>query len=118
MSRLPAKTLDALRARLGELRVELNELLDATKSGVKPVALDQPIGRLSRIDAIQQQKLAQANRRRTEIKLQQVMAALRSFDAGTYGVCRRCEDTIAADRLRARPETPVCMDCQQELEAR
>ena len=99
------------------LKVELAALLDTTAEGVRPVDLDQPIGRLSRIDAIQQQKLAQANRRRTEIRLRQVMAALAAMAEGDYGECKRCGDEIGDARLDARPEAPVCLACQEELES-
>ena len=105
-------------AALKTLKSELERLLADTSEGVKPVALDQPIGRLSRIDAIQQQKLAQANRRRSEVRLRQVMAALSAMREDEYGECKRCGEEISEARLTARPEAPVCVVCQEALEAR
>jgi RNA polymerase-binding protein DksA len=40
-----------------------------------------------------------------------VVEALRRLDHGTYGLCVRCEEPIAAARLDALPETPLCIDC-------
>lgn len=107
----------AFHDRLAALQQELEALLAATAAGAAPVDLDQPIGRLSRIDAIQSQKLTQANRARSKVRLQHVRAALAAVRAGTYGECRRCEDDIALERLEAAPESPLCLACMQELEA-
>jgi len=38
-------------------------------------------------------------------------AAAARLDAGTYGVCERCGDQIAAERLAALPGTRTCVDC-------
>ena len=78
----------------------------------------QRSGRIPRVDAMAQQKMAAATRQRQQLRLQQVSAALRALDEGEYGVCRRCEDDIAWKRLQARPESPICVDCQSELEQR
>lgn len=107
----------AFHDRLAELQEELEALLDATAAGAAPVDLDQPIGRLSRIDAIQAQKLTQANRARAKVRLQHVRAALAAVRAGTYGECRRCQDDIAKERLEAAPESPLCLECMEALES-
>lgn len=104
-----------LQEELENQRVELEAMLVATRERVRPVDLEQPIGRLSRLDAMQQQKMAQASRSSLEIRLQQVQAALRNEE---YGICKECEDPIGYPRLRARPETPFCRSCQGQLEAR
>lgn len=104
------------RDRLVELRAELESLIEATADGAKPVDLDQPIGRLSRIDAIQAQKLTQANRARTQVRLKHVLAALAAVRDEEYGECRKCGDYISRERLDAVPESPLCLECMHELE--
>jgi DnaK suppressor protein len=99
------------------LKDELESILASTKADAQPVQLDQPIGRLTRIDAIQQQKMLEAHRRRSEIRLQQVNAALGAYGAHSYGICRGCKDPISWERLKARPEAPICLECQEELES-
>lgn len=37
--------------------------------------------------------------------------ALDQLDAGTYGICERCGRPIAAERLEARPDARLCIDC-------
>jgi len=105
-----------LREALQEQRDNLEQLLRSTREGTQPVDLDEPIGRLTRMDAIQQQKVAAANRRTHDIRLQQVKQALAAIERDQYGLCRRCEDPIGYPRLEARPESPYCLDCQGEID--
>ena len=83
---------------------------------VRPVDLDEPIGRLTRMDSLQSQSLAQASRSGLEVKKRQILAALDLFARGEYGTCRRCEEPIGFRRLKVRPETPFCLPCQEALE--
>lgn len=116
MDELTPEQIEIAGLRLEGLRAELEQMLDLSKSGSKPVSLDEPIGRLSRMDAMQQQELVKANRRQHEVRLQQVMAALRRLKDGSFGDCRRCEEPIAPSRIEARPEAPFCLDCQEEID--
>ena len=119
MPHLTPAQLQELRAALVALRDELRHGLSLSTDAAKPVQLDQSaVGRLSRIDAIQQQKMVAANRQRQRIRLQQSVAALRIMEEDEYGFCRRCEEPIALGRLRVRPEAPVCLSCQSAMERR
>ena len=69
----------------------------------QPVALDLPIGRLSRMDAMQQQAMASGQRGRVELELVKARQALRRLDDGTFGSCLRCQDAIAYERLSIHP---------------
>jgi DnaK suppressor protein len=107
-----------LRQELERLRDELQQALDGASKSSTVVGLDQPIGRVSRQDALQQQQMAKANRRNVEIRLAQVRQALALVQSGDYGYCRRCEEPIGYGRLRSRPEAPFCMECQRTNERR
>ncbi len=108
----------ALRGSLVALAAELREGLRGSEEGARPVDLDEPIGRLSRMEAIQQQSMAQANRRASQLRLQQVEAALRRFEMGDYGACLECGEDVGFARLEVRPESPFCLECQSLREAR
>lgn len=100
--------LQELRALQEELEAQLSE----SKAHSAPVDLDLPIGRLSRMDAIQQKHMAEANRRSAQLRLQQIQAAFNVAKEGEYGWCRQCEGPISYRRLKARPESPFCLECQ------
>ena len=107
-----------LEERLRALREELAEALEGAGEASKPVDLDEPIGRVSRIDAIQQQQMARAGREGLVLRAKQVRAALLRIEAGTYGECLSCEEPVGFARLSARPETPFCIACQTRRERR
>jgi len=118
----PAELTDAQLRELGEdlrdLEEELNEALALAEEGSKPVKLDQQaVGRLSRMDAMQQQAMASSNKRNTATRLALARSAIALFDDGDYGFCRSCEEPIGYARLKARPETPLCLLCQGGREA-
>ena len=102
-----------LRQKLVALEEEVARSLSISSDDAKPVDLGLSIGRLSRVDALQQQHMALARRERAEVQLRQVRSAIARLDAGSYGACVRCEEPIAYARLKARPESPLCRECQQ-----
>ena len=110
--------LATLHQQLIRVQAELEAQLLDNRADSQPVDLDLPIGRISRMDAIQQQKMAQAQRRGQEVRLGQLKAAINNFERGEYGYCRSCEDTISYERLLARPESPFCVECQSQIESR
>jgi DnaK suppressor protein len=101
-----------LKTKLLALRDELSVALERSKDSAQVVSLDEPIGRLSRMDAIQQQKIAEASKRQQELQRAQVEAALTELAHGTYGTCKNCDEPIGHRRLWARPETRFCLRCQ------
>ena len=118
MDELTGKQLDELRSEFVALGKELRAILDETEEATRPVELDAPIGRVSRMDAIQQQKMAEANRQSAELRLKQVEAALLRFGREEYGLCLECEEPVGFARLKARPEALLCIDCQSARESR
>lgn len=107
---------EQLRAALLQLQAELTELVGALTEASEVVDLDQPIGRLSRMDAIQQQHMSAANKKATELRLKQIQQALNVMDAGDYGYCRKCDEPVGWRRLKARPEAAFCVRCQSAIE--
>lgn len=108
---------DSPRSKLEALEAELGDALASSAEAARPVKLDQAtVGRVSRIDAIQQQKMLEANRSAQRVRLHQVQAALRRLDDDEYGDCLSCGEAISAARLGARPETPFCVVCQSARE--
>jgi RNA polymerase-binding transcription factor len=116
MEELTAAQEQELNADLLSLRSELEQLLEASQQSSKAVDLDQPIGRLSRMDALQQQAMAKANRAGTERRVKLIESALLAIKQQRYGECRRCEEPIGYPRLKARPESPFCLECQGQIE--
>ncbi len=116
MRELTRQQIEELYADLLTLREGSRLLLENSTEGAKPVGLDQPIGRLSRMDAMQQQSMSQANLRIARQRLTQIETALRRHSEKEYGFCVDCGENIGYGRLKARPEAPFCLDCQSQRE--
>ncbi len=116
MEELTAAQLTKLHNKLLVLKDELQLLLTESSASSQVVDLDQPIGRLSRMDALQQQAMAVANRTGHQQRLILIEAALLAIKQKRYGECRRCEEPIGYSRLNVRPESPFCLDCQKQSE--
>lgn len=104
--------LDTAAARLGERRRELLEIATSSRESRKPVELDQSrVGRLSRMDALQDQAMALETERRREFEIRRIDAALARIESGDYGFCLTCGEEIEPKRLELDPATPVCVGC-------
>ncbi len=99
-----------IASRLDQLDAE-----DAAGRGDRaPVTLDQQsVGRLSRMDAMQRQAMAEAQQRRRQQERARLQAALKRLDAGEFGYCLRCGDEIEPERLATDPAIAVCMTCMK-----
>jgi RNA polymerase-binding transcription factor len=105
-----------LHQLLLNLKAETEGLIQSSAASSQIVDLGQPIGRLSRMDALQQQAMAKANSNGLKKSLQLIESALQAFRQERYGDCRRCEEPIGYPRLKARPESPFCLECQTQME--
>jgi DnaK suppressor protein len=108
---LSREQLEALRDRLEVAERETLAGLAASTADAKPVGLELSIGRLTRVDALQSQHMAEARRQRLTVQLAQIRSALGRVRDGSYGVCAECGEPIPFERLKARPEALQCKDC-------
>lgn len=100
--------LDDFRKRLEQ---RLQTITDGRKAD-QPRELDQSrVGRLSRIDAMQQQAMTQAAARISAMEEQRIRTALKRMASGDYGYCVNCQEEIAEGRLLADPSVLTCIAC-------
>ena len=104
--------LDKARSRLAARKAELEELSRLSEDARRPVELDQQaVGRLSRMDALQQQAMAEANERARRRDLVRIEMAERRLADGSYGHCEECDEEIPDGRLRIDPMAERCVNC-------
>ena len=99
-------------------KILLSELQDITDISLKtvkdraPVELDQQAtGRLSRMDAMQQQSMEKAKQVRRIERIKLINSALKRLEAGDYGFCLNCDAHISNGRLKLDPTFSLCIDC-------
>ncbi len=114
---MDAIQIQAFKKQLEELKQQLLESEEASKEDTKPVELDQQsVGRLSRMDAMQQQQMYQERARRRKVQLQKIDGALRRIEAGEFGECFVCGDAISLKRLQFDPTQTRCMACMEDAD--
>ncbi len=105
--------LKQARDRLNALKAETALLSEKSQLARKAVQLDQQsVGRLSRMDAMQQQAMAQAQERARSAILVRIDQAFRLIEQNEYGYCLGCGDEIAIKRLEIDPTATHCVSCK------
>ena len=111
-SPLPSAQLEEIRRELLRRLARLERSLKISGESARPRDLEQDtVGRLSRIDALQNQGLTQNLEERERAQLNQIVEALRRLEDGTYGSCGACGRAIPFERLLIFPETLSCSSC-------
>lgn len=100
------------RPRLENELEALRRQSEGTSADRAPVELDQQsVGRLSRMDSMQMQAMANAVEQRRRNRLSLVRQALARLEAGAFGYCRACDEFIGMPRLEADPTSALCVAC-------
>jgi DnaK suppressor protein len=103
------------RALLERRRAELLEDDALGQEATETVELDQTRqGRLSRMDALQQQAIAAEAQRRRALQRKRIADALARLEDGEYGICLSCGEPIALGRLEIDPAATRCVRCAEK----
>ena len=95
----------------------LNEILKTEtsienyKELTKPISPNDAIGRVSRMDAINNKSVNEASLRQAKIKLNNLKRVLSKIDDSDFGICLKCQQTIPVGRILIRPESLLCVNC-------
>lgn len=107
-----SKIDDQMREKLFSLKEELLSIAASSEDSSAVVELDQSkVGRLSRMDAMQAQAMAQASRLRREATVRKIDAALKRLDDGGFGICQSCDEPINPKRMAFDPTSTQCIEC-------
>ncbi|MDW4499296.1 TraR/DksA C4-type zinc finger protein [Sulfitobacter sp. D35] len=109
---VPTSDRDSYRARLMAERAELLAASEETAGARRPVELDQQsVGRLSRMDAMQNQAMAKGAEARRAARLRLIESALARLGTEDFGFCDDCGEEIEARRLDLDPALLRCLSC-------
>ena len=109
---MDAQLLIEFRERLHQEAADLRAAEAETSADRAPVELDQTsVGRLSRMDAMQQQAMAAAQSRRRSARLVAIDRALKRIEEDEFGWCEECGEEIPVGRLRLDPTAARCVGC-------
>ncbi len=107
------KEKEELKARLVAEKDRLSKHVDDLKELTRPIAPENAIGRVSRMDAINNKSVNEAALRKAEKKLKGINTALENINEKDFGLCKRCGREIPFQRLLIMPESTRCVICAQ-----
>ena len=103
-----------------EIQVIVEREIAGTKAAIKdykeqskPVAPDVAIGRISRMDAINNKSVNYVALKNAELKLNNLQVAISKIDDADFGICIRCQNAIPIGRILLIPQAITCVNCTQ-----
>ncbi len=90
---------------------KLKQDIATYKEITKPIAPDNAIGRLTRMDAIGRKSINEAAMRNAENSLTKLELGLSKINEPDFGICKKCNNPIPYERLMAIPGTDLCVTC-------
>ena len=106
------KLVSQIRDKIESVKEDIISYSERTQ----PVAPDDAIGRLTRMDAIGNKSINEAALREARNTLAKLERALKMIDRPGFGMCRECEEPIPLARLMIMPESDMCVDCAEEMD--
>lgn len=101
-----------------EIKKKIEQEIEKTQSAIsdyrelaKPEAPDVAIGRVSRMDAINNKSVVEAALRKAEEKLKNLERVLSMVGSDDFGICLKCKNEIPIGRILIRPESLLCINC-------
>jgi DnaK suppressor protein len=109
---IPDDYLAQIRGEL-ERRLRKLERLLTSRGDTRSLEIDQSaVGRLSRIETLQNQGLTQDLAERERTQREELLQALKRIEQGDFGRCSGCQRPIDLERLLVFPEARTCCGCQ------
>ena len=102
-NKIKTKLADEIR----ETKEKISKYLELSK----PIAPENSIGRISRMDAINNKSVLEAALREAQSKLIQLNAINNKMASSDFGLCKTCKKSIPFGRLMIRPESQLCVNC-------
>ena len=100
-----------LKSKITKAINSTQEKIDSLEELTKPISPENSIGRVSRMDAINNKSVAEASLRSTRQKLSKLKVALSRIDNDDFGNCAFCKNPIQPARLMYMPESSRCVRC-------
>ena len=93
--------------KISKTQNEITELKELTS----PISPENAVGRISRMDAINNKTINDRTLRKAEEKLKKLKLSLSRIDDPNFGTCMKCSSPIQEGRLLLLPEEEKCINC-------
>lgn len=96
-----------IEAEISKTQVTVIKFRELTK----PISPENAIGRVSRMDAINNKTINDSALQNAETKLKHLTIALTQIDEPDFGLCRICKIEIPFGRILLMPQANTCLQC-------
>tara|TARA_B100001939_G_scaffold208970_1_gene179698 strand:+ start:1977 stop:2309 length:333 start_codon:yes stop_codon:yes gene_type:complete len=100
-----------IKKRILEELKKTEELILDYKESTKPISPENAIGRVSRMDAINNKSVVEAALRKAEEKFNKLKLVLDKVNDADFGLCMRCGNPIPIGRILLMPQSRNCVRC-------
>jgi len=102
---------EELKEKIENLMVIVEDQIFELKVLTEPISPDNALGRVTRMDAINNKSVNEENLRRAKSKLSKLQTSISKIDDPKFGKCVKCGRSIKIARLMYMPESTNCMAC-------
>lgn len=102
---------EEIKERIRREITKTKRTVEEYKELSKPVAPDDAIGRVTRMDAINNKSISEAALRQAEEKLRNLHRVESQLGKDDFGLCLKCRKSIPLQRILIRPESLYCVQC-------
>ncbi|PKA84255.1 TraR/DksA family transcriptional regulator [Ulvibacter sp. MAR_2010_11] len=102
---------EQIQLRIEEELLETAKLVEKYRELSKPIAPENAIGRISRMDAINNRTVNENALRKAELKFKNLKVALTKIHDSDFGLCIRCKNAIPIGRILLMPQAITCVNC-------
>lgn len=102
---------EILKGKIAKTMEEMSDKIRALKEMTKPISPENAIGRVSRMDAINNKSVSEAALRSAKKRLAKLQFALTKIEETNFGNCSMCGHQIQSKRLMFMPESTRCVRC-------
>lgn len=104
-----------LLEKLKREKVKLEKKIEQLKEITQPIEPDCAIGRVSRMDAINNKSVSEAALRAAKESYSNVLQSIATIDEPDFGLCRVCGQEIQFSRLFVMPGSTKCIRCAKRI---
>jgi len=91
---------------IGKIKRDISELEEQTK----PIAPENSLGRVSRMDAINNKSVVEASLRHAIDKQKNLQSAFDNLEHKDFGICIKCNQPIPEGRIMLMPHAKKCVN--------
>lgn len=104
-----SEIVEKIKEEIEKTRDQIIQYRDLTK----PISPENAIGRVSRMDAINNKSVNESALRQAEQKLKDLNRVMEMAGSKDFGICLRCKNPIPVGRIMIRPESLYCVNCSR-----